>query len=112
MIPKYKPHNRIKDTKKRAMNAVERFHVKRLVNMGCLVCRSAACYHHEKLCPGAKRDHRYGAPLCPTHHQYGPKARHNMSREDFNEMLGFDLLQWAKDQWSITEELWRNENEN
>lgn len=111
MIPKVQPHKRLKDTKKRPMDAKEKFHANRIVNMGCLVCRRPACYHHEKDGPGAKRDHRYGAPLCVNHHQYGPNARHRIGREAFNELLGFDLLEWSKEQWEETERIWRNEHE-
>lgn len=114
MVPKVQPHNRLKDTKKRPMNAMERFHVKRLVNMGCLICKGPAEYNHVKDGPGAKRDHKYGCPLCPRHHRITVDSKvsyESMSREAFNELLGFDLLEWCKDQWAETERIWSNKHD-
>lgn len=110
MIPKYQPHNRLKDTKKRGMNAIEQFHANRIVEMGCLLCGGPAEYNHVKDGPGARRDHRYGCPLCPKHHRITVDSKvsyESMSREDFDKILGFDLLQWCKDQWEETERMYR-----
>lgn len=110
MIPKYRPHKRIKDTKKRPMNAKEKFHADRIASMGCLVTGGPAEIHHEKDGIGAKRDHRYLVPLSPEYHRTGPMARHVIGKQRFSdEVLGFDILEWAKEQWKITEEMYDGE---
>jgi len=104
MIPKCPKHGRIRDVRARPMNAAEKRHADRLAKMPCLVCGMRPVeLHHVKDGPGGKRDHTQIAPLCPSHHRTGPQAVHAMSREDFNKLIGRNLLVWVRDQWMISE---------
>tara|TARA_B100000678_G_scaffold237062_1_gene206814 strand:- start:29079 stop:29408 length:330 start_codon:yes stop_codon:yes gene_type:complete len=106
MIPKYTKHNRIKPKRSDIMNAAEKRHADRIASMPCLVCGSRQVHvHHVKDGPGGRRDHRHIAPLCPDHHLHGKDAVHRISRADFNELIGFDLLEWCKEQWKISEDM-------
>ena len=100
-MPGAMQHSRIKDTRKRNMNAAEKFHADRICAMGCLICRRPAQFHHETKVTG-RRDHRYGVPLCPDHHTDKPGARHKGSLDEFNARWGVDLVTWAKEQWVIS----------
>lgn len=107
MIPKCQPHKRIKEPRARPMNADEKRHVERIAQMPCLVCGAWPVeVNHVKDGPGGKRDHRFVSPLCPRHHRITVDSKvsyESMSREAFNEMIGFDLLAWAKEQWKISQ---------
>lgn len=88
-------------------NAAERRHHAQIREMPCLLCGAAPVSVHHVVSDGYKRvskDHRYVAPLCPECHQNGPDAIHRNSPEHFNELLGFNLLDWASDQWEASQE--------
>jgi len=105
LIPKAPNHNRIKDSQARPANAAEKRHHNRIAAMGCLVCGARACVHHERGKPVGKRDHRYVAPLCPCDHQTGKNARHVIGFDKFNELLGFNLREWAEREWAVSQRL-------
>lgn len=98
LIPKVPKHKRIKDTKKRPMNAIERRHAERIQAMRCIVpmCGQPAEIHHETGSPRQKRDHMLIVPLCPYHHRHGKHSRHTMGYRQFCELIGKDLMTWAK----------------
>ena len=108
LIPKGRKVGRIRDKRSRPPDALEKEHMQRIANMGCLVCGMPAEVHHVKDGAGGKRDHRYIAPLCPRHHRITVDSKVSyeaLGRAAFDEMLGFDLLEWCKEQWRITNEM-------
>jgi len=62
-------------TKKKATKA-EREHYARVVELGCVICRSPAEVHHLLTGKGLalKSDNSRVIPLCPTHHRNGNRG--------------------------------------
>lgn len=82
---------------------IERFHIERLVAMGCLICQRPAIYHHSLLF--RPRNHQYGVPLCPDHHNMTNDSVHMMGdEEEFFKKHGIaDVKKWVMTQWFISQ---------
>jgi len=78
--------------------------MKRLAEMGCLICKRPAEIHHSKCFPG--RDHRYVMPLCPEHHRFKGVHYHGNERK-YLAQFGIDPEQWCKAQWKESEKILR-----
>lgn len=85
-----------------APDKAEAAHIARVAAMGCLVCRAPASVHHIMHAPGkrTRRDHRFIAPLCRTHHQDRWGVHGLGSERAFAEHYGIDLVGWATSQWN------------
>lgn len=106
LIPKDFKHNRIKDTRKRAMNAEEKAHADNVASMGCLVCGQPAEVHHEPDGAGARRNHKMIVPLCPMHHRDNKHGRHGLGREGFEQTYGINLRDVAKQLWRDRDDIY------
>ena len=91
--------------KRKAVPAVERRHMARVAEMGCLVCGGPSTIHHVTS-DGHKRltrSHRRVVPLCPRHHQiqHGPRESvEALGHAGFQATYGIDLLFAADQLWS------------
>ncbi len=79
---------------KRTSTAEEKRIMRRVAEMGCLVCErmgypgTLAEIHHVRARHGWGRSgHKAILPLCPEHHR-GNTGVHNMGREQFRDMYG------------------------
>lgn len=74
---------------------LKKFHLW-VMDKGCCVCGQGAVFHHEKQpYPLARRDHKFGVPLCHIHHE----KLHNKFAWDldrFNEAYGVQLEEVAE----------------
>lgn len=85
---------------------LEKRHMQRVAEMGCLVCGSPAQLHHVTAqIEGGRipRSHKLVTPLCPRHHQIQHGAHESveaLSHRGFHETYGIDLLRAAERLWS------------
>lgn len=101
LLPKLRPHNRIKPKAKAPPNVAEQAHWDRVVRLGCLICGQPASLHHVMAMPGKirRRDHRFVTPLCRDHHQ-GDLGVHGLGSEaKFEAIHGINLAARAKELW-------------
>jgi len=93
--------------KSKAPTAIERRHMDRVAQMGCLVCGGEAAIHHiiSNGYHRITRTHRLIAPLCPRHHQHGPEVYHEISDAGFRELHGIDLYPWAVTEWDRSQKI-------
>lgn len=108
-------HGRIKPKGKAPADPQEAFHIARLRALPCLVpgCTASSVFHHIMHMLGKirRRDHRYGANLCPIHHNLGNDSVHLLGGEEaFKLRHGIDLVRYAVEQWNISQRLWEKEN--
>lgn len=101
-------HDRIKP-KATGTTSEEADYLKFIVELGCLVCGGHANKHHVMSAPGKvkRRDHRFVAPLCYTHHQGCRKdgSVHGLGSEAaFYEFWGFDLVGWCISAWEYRDD--------
>jgi hypothetical protein len=102
--PERTQHQRIKRRAGSAPTAAEKRHMDRIAAMPCLVCGAPANIHHV-ISDGFQRitrTHRRVTPLCRWCHQDGPQAVHAIGHAAFNNLHGFDLLEWADREWEAT----------
>lgn len=108
-------HKRMKRPIADKPTAEEKFHMGRLTKLPCVVpgCFGSSVFHHikhmkEKRC---NRDHRFGANLCPDHHNMGDFSIHLLGGERaFLNHHGVDLVRYAIEQWDISQRLWEKQN--
>lgn len=55
----------------KAATAAEKAHLRRVAELGCMVCKMPAQVHHCGTHLGGGRDHMQVIPLCATHHTNG-----------------------------------------
>tara|TARA_R110000824_G_scaffold401790_1_gene616412 strand:- start:1994 stop:2386 length:393 start_codon:yes stop_codon:yes gene_type:complete len=108
-------HKRMKPKARRPATKEEDAHIDRLCKLPCIVpgCFAAPVYHHIMHMNGkdCRRDHRYGANLCPDHHNMGNQSVHLLGGEKaFLTHHGVDLVKYAIEQWAISQKLWEREN--
>jgi hypothetical protein len=92
------------------MTPFEKFHVNRLCERGCAICKMPPCWHHfiHKINGGRlTKIHLFGIPLCPDHHTDGDDAvhkvadenkwcaDHNIKKEDWIGEASYSLLLWV-----------------
>jgi len=88
---------------------MERFHMGRVAEEGCLICKRPAVIHHSLCFPG--RDHRYIIPLCPDHHNMTNDSVHgNGSERKFFEQWGVDPEKWVLDAWATSVAIFQNKS--
>lgn len=95
-------HARMKP-KATTTTAEEERHVKRVRDLGCLVCGLPAHAHHVMHAPGKRRrrDDRFVVPLCQAHHQ-GNEGVHRLGSEKaFEALWGVDLVMWCLAAWNL-----------
>lgn len=98
-------HKRSKPKAVAEPSVIERQHLRRVADHGCLVCGRAAVIHHIMKCPGKqrRRDDRFVAPLCPAHHNMTNDSVHLLGSEAaFMRVHGTDLVSWAITEWDKT----------
>ena len=108
-------HKRMKPKAKRQPTPEEEFHIERLRALPCVVpgCYLDSVFHHIMHMNGkdCRRDHRYGANLCPGHHNMGDQSVHLLgSEKKFQMHHGIDLVRYAIEQWSISQKLWAKDH--
>lgn len=95
----------MKVKRRKPPTAIERRHLQRVADMGCLVCGRPSTVHHvtsdgyQRLA----RVHKRTVPLCPTHHmiQFGPhESVEALGHAGFTATYGIDLLAVADRLWS------------
>lgn len=90
--------------------AIEKRHMQRVAQMGCLVCGARATLHHVTAqIEGGRitRSHQRVTPLCPTHHQIQWGSRESveaLSHRGFWLTYGIDLLAVADRLWTESQE--------
>lgn len=94
----------MKRTPKKRATAAERRHMNRLADMGCLVCGGPAEIHHvtSDRFKRITRSNKRTVPLCPWHHRLGEDAVERISHAGFYKRFEIDLLEWADEQWEIS----------
>jgi len=98
-------HERMKPKRAEKAKGLERIHLDRIAAIGCLVCGAPAQVHHVKAkYASRRRDHKSVAPLCESHHT-GHLGLHGLgSNEKFECLYDIDLVAWAQQEWSRTEQ--------
>lgn len=103
-------HSPMKIKPRKAPTAIERRHLQRVAELGCLVCEQPATVHHvtsdgyQRLA----RTHARIVPLCPVHHmiQFGPKESvEALGHLGFRKLYGIDLLAMSDWLWAQSERL-------
>lgn len=100
----------MKVKRRKASTAIERRHLGRVADMGCLVCGGRSTVHHVTS-DGMKRltrTHERVVPLCPTHHmiQFGPRESvEALGHAGFEATYGIDLLAAATVLWAQSQEI-------
>jgi len=88
---------------KKSATKLEKAHLTRIAEMGCLVCGGPAGIHH--LLSKRPRNHRWAIPLCPRHHlqQFGEEALHYDGNEKrWFKKHGINAEEWAEREWEIS----------
>ena len=83
---------------------MEKWHMDRIAQLGCLICKWPAEIHHEHRGWEA-RDHKRTVPLCPDHHTDCATARHSVSHGRFQSIYGVDLRKRARKLWDESMEM-------
>ena len=107
----------MKRGRKKEPTAMERRHMNRVAELGCLVCGGEAELHHvtgyaDRMGRLPRSSERV-APLCPLHHRgVGEKAPllvsvQSLNHRGFYQEHGIDLLKEAEGFWQISVELER-----
>lgn len=108
-------HRRIKPKGKAPADQQEAFHIARLRALPCIVpgCTGSSVFHHIMHMAGKirRRDHRFGANLCPDHHNMENDSVHLLGGEEaFKLHHHIDLVHYATEQWNISQQLWEKKN--
>lgn len=88
---------------------LEKFHMNRVAEKGCLICKRPAVIHHS-LC-FRPRDHRYVIGLCPEHHNMSNNSVHmNGNERKFFKQWGIDPERWALNAWETSVAIFKNKS--
>jgi len=87
---------------KKNATKLEKFHLNRIAEKGCLICQRPALIHH--LLRKRPRSHRWTIPLCPEHHDAPYKGSlHNDGNERrWFKQHGIDEQEWAQNEWELS----------
>ena len=88
---------------------MEKFHMDRIAEKGCLICKRPAVIHHS-LC-FRPRNHKYILPLCPDHHNMTNDSVHmNGNERKFFKQWGINPERWALDAWTTSVAIFQNKS--
>lgn len=62
-------------------------HMRKVAELGCIICEGEACVHHAETGGGGRKDHMKVIPLCLRHHQ-GEDGIHKIGRKAWQKKYG------------------------